>query len=664
MQIWIVLTFLFCYGITLFFGGQKALKSLHDGGGKAFQDDDHNDHKPLLQSSVYPPHPQPSDHQSLVQQSISSFNDTRRLLATQVHICYMNVLLRSITDGSLLITVFVLSHLIVWLLWLLQNYIAIYAGTAIQGSSGDGGAATSARLNYPAGMAIDTNGNLYIADRSNHKIRKVSTAGIITTFAGTGTAGSLGDGSAASSALLYNPQGIAIYSGNCYISDTTNNKIRKVNSTGFISTYAGTNTAGSSGDGFAATLALLYNPQGLTIDSNGNLFIADRSNHIIRKITGAGIITTYAGTGGTAGSSGDNGAATSAKLNSPYGVAIDSNGNLYIADTSNYIIRKVSVAGIITAYAGTAGFHGSTGDNGQATSAKLYSPQGVAVDSIGTVYIADTINNKVRMVSSGIITTVAGTGVTGSSGDNGYATSALLYSPVGVTIDISGNDVYVSTQNNEVRFIYEPSSTPTSQPTLQPTLQVHRKHHHVSLHNTVSHSPYVSIYLSSSLHIISLLNNRHDSHRLSRRCNQVHNHPDNRRCVHHLSQVSNRRNSLHHDLRDRHLNLHSNPVYNQVDNRAYVHRLIPPCNQVYNHPINRHNNHHQDQHSRRHNLQDNQQDSLLVNHHNNQHNNLRCNLVDNHLQYLQEGLDHRLNPLVNLPNNLPHSHHCILQVAS
>ena len=634
MQIWIVLTFLFCYGITLFFGGQQALKSLHDGGGKAFQDDDHNNHKPLLQSSVYPPHPQPSDHQSLVQQSISSFKDTRRLLATQVHICYMNVLLRSITDGSLLITVFVLSHLIVWLLWLclLQNYIAIYAGTAIQGSSGDGGAATSARLNYPAGMAIDTNGNLYIADRSNHKIRKVSTAGIITTFAGTGTAGSLGDGSAASSAELYNPQGIAIYSGNCYISDTTNNKIRKVNSTGFISTYAGNGTKGRSGDGFAATLALLYNPQGLTIDSNGNLFIADRSNHSIRKVTSAGIITTYAGTGGTAGSSGDNGAATSAKLNSPYGVAIDSNGNLYIADTSNYIIRKVSVAGIITAYAGTAGFHGSTGDNGQATSAKLYSPQGVAVDSIGTVYIADTINNKVRMVSSGIITTVAGTGVTGSSGDNGYATSALLYSPVGVTIDISGNDVYVSTQNNEVRFIYEPSSTPTSQPTLQPTLQVHHIHHHVSLHNTISHSPYVSIYLTSSRHIISLLNNRHDSHR-----HDLHNHLVSHRC---------------------------NLVHNQVDNRPYVHRLIPPCNQVYNHPINRHNNLHQDQHSRRHNLQGNHQDNQQINHHNNQHNNLRCNLVDNHLQYLQEGLDHRLNPLDNLPNNLPHSHHCILQVAS
>ncbi|MGA2340187.1 MAG: NHL repeat-containing protein, partial [Terracidiphilus sp.] len=298
------------------------------------------------------------------------------------------------------------------------------AGNGTHGYSGDGGAAGSAELNYPWGDAVDSSGNIYIADEENQRIRKITAStGVISTVAGDGQEGFSGDGGAATSAALYYPVGVAVDgSGNIYIADCDNERIRKVTaSTGVITTVAGTGTAGYSGDGGAAISAKLDAPEGVTVDANGNIYIADEANQRIRKVTAStGIITTVAGIG-TAGYSGDGGAATSAKLNYPQGVAVDANDDIYIADFQNSRIRKVSAStGVITTVAGT-GAAGYSGDDGAATSAKLDEPEGVAVDALGNIYIADTFNYRIRevTVSTGIINTVAGDGSEGYSGDGG-----------------------------------------------------------------------------------------------------------------------------------------------------------------------------------------------------------------------------------------------------
>ena len=217
-------------------------------------------------------------------------------------------------------------------------------------------------------MAVDASGNLYIADTGNNRIRKVSATGIITTVAGNGSAGYSGDGGPATSAQLDGPEGVAVDgSGNLYIADTCNNRIRKVSATGIITTVAGNGSAGYSGDGGPATSAQLSLPAGVAVDGSGNLYIADSGNNRIRKVSATGIITTVAGNG-SPGYSGDGGPATSAQLNQPAGVAVDASGNLYIADSSNNRIRKVSATGIITTVAGN-GFDGYSGDGGPATSA-------------------------------------------------------------------------------------------------------------------------------------------------------------------------------------------------------------------------------------------------------------------------------------------------------
>ncbi len=240
-------------------------------------------------------------------------------------------------------------------------------------------------------------------------------------------------------AALNQPYGVTPDSaGNLYIADDQNNRIRKV-SGGTITTVAGIGTMGFSGDGGPATSALLYIPHGVAADSAGNLYIADTGNLRVRKVSG-GTITTVAGNG-TVSFSGDGGPATSASINIPYGVAVDSAGNLYIADTGNNRIRKVS-GGTITTVAGngTASF---SGDGGPATSASINEPWAVAVDSAGNLYIADYANNRIRKVSGGTITTVAGNGVVGFSGDGGPATNALLGYPEGVAVDSAGN-LYIS----------------------------------------------------------------------------------------------------------------------------------------------------------------------------------------------------------------------------
>ncbi len=334
-----------------------------------------------------------------------------------------------------------------------DGIISTVAGNGIFKFAGDGGPATSALMNNPTSVALDAAGNLYIADLSNSRIRKVSPGGVISTVAGNEIRGFSGDGGLATSASLNLPRGVAFdTAGNLYIADWLNQRIRKVSPGGIISTVAGNGERGFSGDGGPAISASLNQPFGIAVDATDNLYIADRFNHRIRKVSPGGIISTVAGNG-ERGFSGDGGPATSTSLNRPLGVTVDAADNLYIADTDNHRIRKVSPGGIITTVAGT-GEAGFSGDEGPATSALLNLPQSVTVDAAGNLYIADTQNNRIRKVSAdGIMTTVAGNGDLGFSGDGGLATSASLNLPRGVAVDTVGNLYFADTLNNRIRVI-------------------------------------------------------------------------------------------------------------------------------------------------------------------------------------------------------------------
>jgi sugar lactone lactonase YvrE len=313
-------------------------------------------------------------------------------------------------------------------------------------------------MKTPAGVWMTTSGNLYVADTGDNVVRLVDlTTGYISTIAGTGTGGYSGDNGPATQALLNAPAGVAAdASGNVYISDTGNNVVRKVNATtGIITTIAGTGQISYSGNGGLGTLATLSSPQGLAIDGDGNLLIAESGNHVIRKwIAATGIIQTAAGNG-VSGYNGDYFAAPSAQLDAPADVKVDGSGNIYIADTGNHVIRMVANGtNMITTIAGTNN-SGSTGDGGTATDATLSAPKGLALDSTGNLYISDSSNNTIRELikSSAKIYLYAGTGTASYSGDKGSATSATFHTPIGATIDSNGNLYIADSVNNVIRKI-------------------------------------------------------------------------------------------------------------------------------------------------------------------------------------------------------------------
>jgi cysteine-rich repeat protein len=324
--------------------------------------------------------------------------------------------------------------------------ISTFAGTGVAGFSGDDGAATAAQLTQPNAVAFDADGNLYISDRGNDRVRRVSVTGIITTVAGDGTNGSAGDDGPATAAQLDFPRALAVANGVLYIADSSGHRVRRVDSAGMITTVAGTGVAGFSGDNGAATSAMLNSPNGLAIDSKGSIYIADAGNNRIRKIT-AGVITTVAGSGDFF-TVGIDGAATSARLTQAFGLTTNPTGELFVADASGYRVWKTSTNGTISVVAGD-GTAGSTGDGSAAASAQLNFPRGTALDAAGNLYIAERFGHRIRRVDAGtgVITTIAGTGTPGFSGDAGPAVDAQLFYPEEVEVDAAGN-VYIADSGN------------------------------------------------------------------------------------------------------------------------------------------------------------------------------------------------------------------------
>ncbi|MHB1823414.1 MAG: NHL repeat-containing protein, partial [Acidimicrobiales bacterium] len=364
----------------------------------------------------------------------------------------------------------------------------VFAGTGVSGFSGDGGPATAAELDDPTGLAVASNGDVYIADAGSNRVRMVTPSGIITTVAGTGVAGFSGDGGPATAAELDYPNALAISAtGALLISDGGNRRVREVSASGIITTVAGNGTLGLSGDGGPAAEAGLSEPLGVAVgpggvyvadawndavrrilpsgvietvataadglsfpvavavDAAGDIFVADWSNRVV-EITPSGAATTFAGTG-VAGFSGDGGPATAAELDHPSGLAVAPNGDVYISDAGNNRVRMVNPSGIITTVAGT-GVAGFSGDGGPATAAELDYPNGLALGPDGGLFIADRNNQRIReILPDGIITTVAGNGEVGYTGENVPALSEALNYPAGVAVGPSGN-LYIADDGN------------------------------------------------------------------------------------------------------------------------------------------------------------------------------------------------------------------------
>ncbi len=325
--------------------------------------------------------------------------------------------------------------------------VTTIAGISSPGFGGDNGPASLAGLNAPSGVAVDNQGNLYIADTLNSRVRKVTADGIITTVAGNGTAGYAGDGYSAKEAELNDPRGIVLDSqGNLYIADSKNYVVRKVTTDGVISTIAGiAGSYGHSGDEGLAVEAMLKQPFGLAVDSQDNLYIADIQDQVIRKVTTDGKISTVAGQSGIVGYTGDGGPATDAQFHNPTGVVVDNQNNLYIADMDNNVIRKVTASGVISTIAGQFGTNGYGGDGGPATQGLIRGPSGVALDTYGNLYIIEFYNNVLRKVTpEGIISTVVG---------NFPILDAGFSYPFGLAVDNNGVFYVADTANSKIKKI-------------------------------------------------------------------------------------------------------------------------------------------------------------------------------------------------------------------
>jgi uncharacterized repeat protein (TIGR02543 family) len=344
------------------------------------------------------------------------------------------------------------SDLTLYARWSSGFRITTVAGIGDMGYGGDGGPAVSAAIGNPNSIAFDLSGNMYIADTFNGRIRKVLPGGTIGTIAGTVAAGYTGEGGPATSATLPGAQGVVVdASGNTFISAGT--QIYKVDTSGTIRAFAGNGSQGYSGDSGQALLATLYQPYHMALDLAGNLYFSDARNYRIRKVATDGIISTVAGNG-SSGFSGDGGPANAASIGFSPGIALDASGNLYIADMDNHRIRKVS-GGIITTIAGNGGM-GYSGDGGPATSAALSSPYGIAVDPSGNVYFVDGASFVRKIATNGTISTVAGRNATGFGGDGEAAISALLNSPSGLAIDPSGRIYIADYFNDRIRMLSPP----------------------------------------------------------------------------------------------------------------------------------------------------------------------------------------------------------------
>lgn len=351
---------------------------------------------------------------------------------------------------------YILYSLIVFLSINCQaQIITTVAGTGIKGYTGAGTPATSAELYSPSGVAVGKDGYIYMSDQNASCIWKISPAGIIYNLAGQpGKTGYSGDNGPATAALIYWPTGLAVdRTGNLFIADQFNNVIRKVDTSGIITTIAGTaGIIGYSGDGGAATAAAFWHPNDVGVDTAGNVYVADRDNQVIRKIDRAGIITTVGGNN-TVGYSGDGGPATNAQMDYPSGLCVDKAGNIFIADLYNSRVRKIDTEGIITTIAGI-GTKAFSGDGGPATSAEINNVSAICIDTAGTIYFTDYNNYRIRKVDkAGFISTIAGNGLFGYSGDNIMATTASISYAEGVAVDTAGNVYIADYANSRLRKV-------------------------------------------------------------------------------------------------------------------------------------------------------------------------------------------------------------------
>jgi len=337
--------------------------------------------------------------------------------------------------------------------------IETIAGSGARGFDGDSGQALDAQFNNPVQLAFEPNGGYLIADQGNHRVRRVRPDGFVETIAGTGAAAFSGDGRPATQAGIHEPTDVAVDSrGNIYVAEAASDRIRRIDPTGIIRTFAGTGVRGFSGDGGQASRAQLACPTRIVFDVFENLLVADQCNHRIRRIDQAGIITTIAGSGppGAAlgGFAGDGGPATSAQFRHPTALALDGAGNLIVSDQLNFRIRRIDRNGTVTTLTGT-GAEGFSGDGGPAGAAMIRSPGGLAVDAAGTIYFADIGNNRIRVLRpDGSISTAAGTGIAGTSGDGGPATNAGVNGPFGVEISPSGDLLIIESGGDRIRRVF------------------------------------------------------------------------------------------------------------------------------------------------------------------------------------------------------------------